>query len=79
MEDYKVARSVDAKGLSCPLPVMRAKKGIGEVAVGEVLEVLSTDPGSIPDFGAWTRATGHTLLKGERQGDVFVFHIQRTK
>lgn len=79
MEDTQVARSIDAKGLNCPMPVIQAKKGISAIEVGEVLEVLSTDPGSMADFKAWARSTGHELLLSEHQGAVFTFHIRRTK
>lgn len=79
MEETKVARTVDAKGLSCPLPVIQAKKGISSIEVGELLEVLSTDPGSMADFKAWARSTGHDLVLAEQAGDVFTYHIRRTK
>jgi tRNA 2-thiouridine synthesizing protein A len=71
--------TVDARGLSCPLPVIRAKKGLQSVTVGEVVEVLATDPGSLADFEAWTRSTGHELVAARQEGDVFRFHIRRTK
>jgi tRNA 2-thiouridine synthesizing protein A len=77
--ETEVALVVDARGLSCPLPVIRAKKGIGEVQVGEVVEVLATDPGSMADFQAWTRSTGHELVKAEHEADRYRFWIRRTK
>jgi tRNA 2-thiouridine synthesizing protein A len=52
---------LDVKGLNCPLPIPRAKKALKDVAVGATLEVLSTDPRSVPDFEAFCRATGHSL------------------
>ncbi|OLZ12171.1 sulfurtransferase TusA family protein [Sulfobacillus thermosulfidooxidans] len=70
---------VDASGLKCPMPVIRAKKGITSVEVGQVVEILSTDPGSMADFKAWARSTGHELLLAEQQGEVFRFLIRRTK
>lgn len=76
---YTVALTVDTKGLKCPLPILRATRAIPQVAVGQVMEVVSTDPGSIPDFKAWTRQTGHGLLKAEAAGGFFVFHIRRAK
>jgi tRNA 2-thiouridine synthesizing protein A len=77
--ETEVALVVDARGLSCPLPVIRAKKGIGEVQVGDVVEVLATDPGSMADFQAWTRSTGHELVKAEHDADRYRFWIRRTK
>ncbi|WP_053959132.1 sulfurtransferase TusA family protein [Sulfobacillus thermosulfidooxidans] len=70
---------VDASGLKCPMPVIRAKKGITSVEVGQVVEILSTDPGSMADFKAWARSTGHELLLAEQQGEVFRFLIRRMK
>lgn len=74
-----VAKLLDTKGLCCPMPVVKAKKAIAEVGIGEVLEIVSTDPGAVPDFQAWSRATGHELLKTETGNGVFTFHIKRTK
>jgi tRNA 2-thiouridine synthesizing protein A len=74
-----VALTVDAKGLACPMPVFRAKKGLMSVNVGEVVEVLATDPGSIPDFKAFANSTGHELLTAEQQGDVYRFLLRRVK
>jgi tRNA 2-thiouridine synthesizing protein A len=79
MEGLEVALTVDAKGLGCPLPVLRAKKGIESIAVGEVLQVLSTDPGSMADFQAWTRTTGHELLAAEERDGIYTYHIRRLK
>ena len=55
-------KTIDAKGMNCPIPILKAKKGMSEVPVGGVLEVLSTDPGSVADFAAFARTTGHTLM-----------------
>lgn len=79
MATEKPGLSIDARGLSCPLPVIRAKKGIESIPVGEILEVLSTDPGSMADFHAWTRATGHELVDAEESADLFTYHIRRMK
>jgi len=70
--------SLDAKGLLCPLPILKAKKAISALPKGGTLEVLATDPGSIADFEAFCRATGNTLLeKGDADG-VFRFLIAKT-
>jgi tRNA 2-thiouridine synthesizing protein A len=70
---------VDASGLKCPMPVIRAKKGIMGVEIGQIVEILSTDPGSMADFKAWSKSTGHELLLAEQEGEVFRFMIRRTK
>ncbi len=71
------SRVLDVKGLRCPMPVVQAKKAIDQMAPGEVLRVEATDPGSMADFRAWTRSTGHELLLAEQNGEVFVYHIRK--
>lgn len=70
--------TVDARGLQCPLPVIRAKRGITSVELGAIVHVLATDSGSMADFAAWTRSTGHELVDARHVGDVFQFWIRRT-
>jgi TusA-related sulfurtransferase len=75
-------KTLDTKGDLCPVPVVKTSKAIKELGVGQVLEVLATDPGAKPDLAAWSRMTGHTLLASdERAGPpkVFRFLIRRTK
>ncbi len=67
---------LDAKGLNCPLPILKAKKALTQVPSGGVLQVLSTDPGSVADFEAFCRQTGNDLLESKTEGDVFVFLIR---
>lgn len=69
---------LDAKGLNCPLPILKAKKAIKELEVGQVLEVLSTDPGSVADFQAFSRTTGNELLDHSEDGGVYTFHIRKS-
>ena len=71
-------QTLDAKGLNCPLPILKAKKALNTVDADGTLEVLSTDPGSVADFEAFCRTTGHTLLEQSEHGDVFRFVIQNT-
>jgi len=68
---------LDAKGLNCPLPILKAKKALKDVPTGEVLEVLATDPGSVADFQAFCRSTGNELLSSTQEGDVYRFVIKR--
>ncbi len=68
---------LDAKGLNCPLPILRAKKALKDVTVGSTLEVLATDPGSVADFQAFCRSTGNELLESTQQGEVYRFLIKR--
>ena len=71
-------RILDVRGLACPLPVLRAKKALRDVAVGEVLRILATDPGSLKDMPVFCRQTGHELVAtGTEPPDVLVFEIRR--
>ena len=68
---------LDAKGLNCPLPILRAKKALKDVAMGGTLEVFATDPGAVKDFEAFCRATGNELLTSKVDGKIFSFVIKR--
>lgn len=68
---------LDTKGLSCPLPILKAKKAIGELPPGGTLEVLATDPGSVPDFQAFCKQTKHALIEHSEANGVFRFLIRR--
>lgn len=70
-------KTLDAQGLNCPLPILKAKKALQELPIGGTLEVLATDPGSVADFTAFCRATGHRLLEQTGNAGVFRFLIER--
>ena len=67
---------LDATGLRCPLPALKARKMLKTIAAGSTLEILATDPGSVPDFEAFCVAGGHELLENNREGEVFRFVIK---
>jgi len=71
--------TLDAKGLNCPLPILKAKKALKDVTVGGTLEILATDPGSVADFDGFCRTTGNQLVETSQQGDVYRFLIKRLK
>jgi len=71
-------RVLDTKGMNCPLPVLKAKKALGELSNGDTLEVLATDLGSVKDFEAFCRQTGHVLLEFNEDGGVLSFLIKNT-
>lgn len=73
-----IAQELDARGLNCPLPILRAKKSINALASGEVLRITATDPGSVKDFEAFCKQTGHTLLSTSEASGAFVFDIQKS-
>lgn len=70
-------RELDVKGLNCPLPILRTKKTLSEMASGEVLRVLATDPGSLKDFQAFAKQTGNDLLASAEVEQVFEYFIKR--
>ena len=72
-----VTKTLDLKGLSCPLPIVKTAQAIKSMASGEVLESLATDPGSVPDFTAWCRSTGNELVEQTKDGAVFRFVIRK--
>ena len=69
---------LDAKGLNCPLPILKAKKALGALPTGGTLEVLATDPGSVNDFASFCNQTGHTLLSSGQSGRQFEFLIRKS-
>ena len=70
-------QTLDAKGLNCPLPILKAKKALMAMAPGATLEVLATDPGAVKDFQAFSRTTGHELIESTTEGNVFRFVLKR--
>ncbi len=70
--------TLDAKGLNCPLPILRAKKAMKDVPSGGTLEVVATDPGSVKDFEAFCRSTGNELLDSQEDSGIYTFVIKRT-
>jgi TusA-related sulfurtransferase len=76
----EVNQTLDARNLSCPMPVLKSKKALKTLEIGQVLEILATDPGSLADIGAWTRTTGQELLLSEERGPKdFRFLVKRMK
>lgn len=68
---------VDATGLNCPLPILKAKKALAGLTSGQVLKVISTDPGAKRDFEAFARQTGNELLAQSKAGDALSFYLKR--
>lgn len=71
--------TVDASDLACPMPIIMTKKALDGMKVGEVLKIISTDPGSVSDMKAWTGKTRHELISHEESGNQYVFYIRKTK
>jgi tRNA 2-thiouridine synthesizing protein A len=70
-------RELDARGLNCPLPILRTKKTLNEMPSGAVLRILATDPGSVRDFQAFSKQTGHTLLASWERAGEFHFLLRK--
>lgn len=72
------AKQLDAKGLNCPLPVLKARRAMKELAPGDILEIEATDPGSVKDFNHFCETTGHSLLAHHEADGVFHYRIEKT-
>jgi len=70
-------KEFDASGLACPLPIVKTKKSLADMASGQVLRVVATDAGSVADMQAFTETTGHTLLSSGSEGGKYVFMIKK--
>ena len=73
-----VDQVLDAKGLNCPLPILKAKKALKDVPAGGLLQILATDPGAAADFDAFCRATGNELVESKTEDGVYTFLIKHT-
>jgi tRNA 2-thiouridine synthesizing protein A len=71
------SKEVDARGLNCPLPILKAKKALGELSSGQVLKVISTDPGAQRDFQAFAKQTGNELVGTENGASDWTFYLKR--
>jgi len=72
-------QTLDCTGLACPMPILKTKKAVDALKVGQVLKMISTDAGSVPDVNAWTKKTGHELLNHEESAGTFTFYIRKSK
>jgi TusA-related sulfurtransferase len=76
---FNADRQIDCTGLFCPMPIVKTREAMTQMAVGEVLEMLSDDPASDPDMRSWARNTGHDLLQVTRSGAVYRFLVRKTR
>jgi tRNA 2-thiouridine synthesizing protein A len=72
-------QTLDCTGLACPMPILKTKKAVDGLKIGQILKMISTDAGSVPDVTAWSKKTGHELLSHEEGGGTFTFYIKKTK
>lgn len=72
-----ITKTLDLKGLSCPLPIVKTAQAMKEITSGDLVEALATDPGSVADFAAWAKATGNELVEQTTEDGVFRFVIRK--
>jgi len=72
-------QTLDCSGMACPMPILKTKKAVDGLKVGQVLKMIATDPGSTSDMDAWTKKTGHELVGSEKDGGKFIFYIKKAK
>ena len=77
MSNIKIKEELDARGLSCPLPILKTKKAIDGLKSGEILKMTATDPGSVSDMDSWSKRTGHKLVEQSQNDGEFVFFIKK--
>lgn len=77
MTTAEITQTVDARGLSCPMPIVKTAQAVKALEAGALIEVLATDPGSVKDFAAWSKSTGNELVEQSVDGAVFRFVIRR--
>jgi tRNA 2-thiouridine synthesizing protein A len=70
-------KELDARGLNCPLPILKAKKALSDMASGEVLRIVATDPGSVKDFESFSKQTGNALLSHSATANEFTFFLKK--
>lgn len=79
MSEYAIVKTLDTSGLLCPLPIVKTFKEMKTIEVGQILEMVATDPGSMPDMKAWANQTKHELLEAEKlENGKFRFLIKKT-
>ena len=76
---FNADRQIDCTGLFCPMPIVKTREAIKDMAVGQILEMLSDDPGSDPDMKSWARSAGHELVEVSRLGAVYHFLVRKAR
>lgn len=77
-EIFHADYTLDCSGLFCPMPVVKTNRTIQEMTSGQILKMIATDPGSIPDMEAWSRETGHELLQSQEENGTFIFFVKKS-
>jgi tRNA 2-thiouridine synthesizing protein A len=72
-----IARRLDVKGFNCPIPIVKTAKEMKQMTSGELIEVQATDPGSVPDFAAWSKTTGNPIVEQTTEGGIYRFVLKK--
>jgi tRNA 2-thiouridine synthesizing protein A len=78
-DSIKEDKSIDLKGLPCPMPIVKISKEIKTIEVGQILKAVASDPGSLTDFPSWAKTSGNEILKTDQEGDDIIFYVKRLK
>ena len=79
MKPDKVDVQADCRKMSCPMPILTVKRNMKKMEVGQIIEMIATDPGSVPDVKGWANQTGNELVHHEQVGTEYFFYIKKTK
>jgi TusA-related sulfurtransferase len=79
MSEFTVAKTLDCKGLACPMPIVKLSMEITKMKVGDVVEMLTTDPGSLADVPSWAKSTGNAVLDTKQEQGLIRFYVKRQK
>jgi TusA-related sulfurtransferase len=77
MAAYQIAKSLDYKGLKCPMPIVKISQEMPRLTAGEVVEVITTDPGSLSDFPAWAKTTGNQVVETTQESGVITIYVKK--
>ena len=77
MSGLEIKERVDARGLNCPMPIVKTAQAVKALASGDLVEVLATDPGSTKDFAAWSKSTGNEIVEQSEDGGVYRFVLRK--
>jgi tRNA 2-thiouridine synthesizing protein A len=79
MADYETKKTLDYKGLKCPMPIVKISQELPKVGIGDIVEVLTTDPGSLSDFPAWAKTTGNQVVETRQEPGLIKIYVKRLK
>lgn len=79
MAEYTVNKTLDCKGLKCPMPIVKMSQELPKSPIGDVIEVISTDPGALSDFPAWAKTTGNQVIETKQEAGLIRIYVKRLK